>query len=341
MRLGLGLGLPLKRRVVISANSAPSAISISHSEASEDLAVGLSIGTLSTTDADVGDTHVYELVSEVSGKFSISGNELVLAAPLDYETATSHSVTIRSTDSAGNSVQQAFTITVLDFNEVDTHGPLIVDTSSGIVDDGGFTVGPIVGDGSGGIKIQGKNGGLAKFIYDIGPPQSGYIYTVRYDPDFTRLSNTGKEAFVGFGFKSGNDFHFTGLKGDGATGLNAYKIYGAGKFNQSSGFTTIDDGAAAFGTQAGPNWLRIVIAADGTTYTLATSSDGQNWTNEFTASAPSPLATATGAGQFGIAVFLENSDKGQFLIQITVWSASGSATAGQPIGLLLTLTKAS
>jgi hypothetical protein len=35
------------------------------------------------------------------------------------------------------------------------------------------------------------------------------------------MINGGKEAFVGFGFKVDNDFHFVGNKGDGATGLNA------------------------------------------------------------------------------------------------------------------------
>jgi hypothetical protein len=56
---------------------------------------------------------------------------------------------------------------------------------------------------------------------DVGPAGAGKRYTMRVDPDFSLLSNGRKEAFVGFGFKVGNDFHFVGNKSDGATGLNA------------------------------------------------------------------------------------------------------------------------
>lgn len=332
MHLGLGLGLSKRRRVTVSANSSPTAISLSRNTVPEDLAVGLYIGTLSTTDADAGDTFTYSIVSDASGKFSISSNELVLSVALDYETATSHSVTIRSTDAAGASVQQAFTITVTDIVE-DTHDPDLPASAGTLVYDGGFTVNPSKNNSGSVLKLQGKSGGLAKFIFDIGVPVAGTTYTMRYDPDFTLLSNTGKEAFVGFGFKkSNNDFHFTGLKGDGATGLNAYKIYGAAKFNVSSGFTTVDDGAAAFGTQAGPNWLQLAIASDGSTYTLRTSSDGQSWTDEFTAATPSPLTNSTDATTFGIAVFLESSDKGQFSIDIQVWAAVAALDSFYYIG---------
>jgi hypothetical protein len=46
---------------------------------------------------------------------------------------------------------------------------------------------------------------------------------MRVNPDFSLLSNSGKEAFVGFGFKVGNNFHFVDNKGDGAAGLSALR----------------------------------------------------------------------------------------------------------------------
>jgi hypothetical protein len=56
---------------------------------------------------------------------------------------------------------------------------------------------------------------------DVGPAGAGKRYTMRVNPDFSLLSNSGNEAFVGFGFKVGNNFHFVGNKGDGAAGLSA------------------------------------------------------------------------------------------------------------------------
>lgn len=319
MKLGLGLGLSEHQPSASSFDTPPTAISLLRTSVPEDLAVGLDIGTLSTTDADPGDSFTYSIVSDPSNKFAISGSALTLANPLDFETATSHSVEVRSTDRGGNSVQQAFTISVTDIVE-DTHNPDLPAFTGTLVFDGGFTVEPSKNNSGNNLKLQGKNGGTAKFIFDIGAAGAGKKYTMRYDPDFTQLSNTGKEAFVGFGLKkSNNDFHFTGLKGDGGSGLNAYKIYGSALFNASSGFTTVNDGAAAFGTQAGPNWLQIEFAANGSTYTLRTSSNGISWTDEFTAATPSPLTNATDATTFGVGVFLENSDKGTFSIEVQVW----------------------
>src|SRR4029077_1720752 len=110
-------------------------------------------------------------------------------------------------------------------------------------------------------------------------------------------------AMVGFGLRHGNDFRLSGLKGDGSTGLKAYEIFGAGKWNQTTGFTTSDGGAALYGTQGGPNWLQFEVAANGATYTLRTSSNGTTWADEFTAVVPTPFANVSGVTSFGIAVF--------------------------------------
>src|SRR5438552_14627427 len=162
MRLGLGLGLS-HRRTSGHHNTAPSAISLSRSTVPDDLAVGLDIGTLSTTDADAGDTFTYSIVSDPSGKFAISSDRLTLAVALDYETATSHSVTVRSTDSGGATKDQAFTITVTDIVE-DTYNPDLDQSTGTLVFDSGFTVNPTKGNSGSNLKLQGKSGGVAKFI---------------------------------------------------------------------------------------------------------------------------------------------------------------------------------
>lgn len=197
-----------------------------------------------------------------------------------------------------------------------------------IVFDGGFSDAPDIGNNGGGKQVSGTSDDFAKFLFSIGVPVANTVYTMTYDPDFSALSNTGKQAMVGFGFMQGNSYHFAGLKGDGATGLNANKAYGS-NFKKLEATTEVDGGVAAHGTQAGPNWLRITIAEDGTTYTLSTSSDGSTWAEEFTDAVPTPLSNSTDATDFGIAIYLDAADKGAFTVDITVWE-QGEAVATDP-----------
>lgn len=202
-----------------------------------------------------------------------------------------------------------------------------------IVDDGSpaFVEPPVVVEITDGIKFKGRktSGASGKFIYTIGLPAAGRQYTLRYDPDWSQLENGGVSAMVGFGVKRGNDFRVTGLKGDGLTGLKAYEIYGGG-WNQTTGFSTSDGGAADNGTQAGPNWLRLVTADDNSTYTLQSSADGSSWTDEFTDIVPAPFGDLDEVTQFGIAVFLEAGDAGPFNVDVTLWTDEVASDAGDP-----------
>jgi hypothetical protein len=70
-------------------------------------------------DADATATITYSLDDDASGPFAIHSTTGVVTvnAALDYETATSHSVTIRATSSDGSFSTQSFTIAVTDVNE--------------------------------------------------------------------------------------------------------------------------------------------------------------------------------------------------------------------------------
>ena len=74
-----------------------------------------------TTDIDTTDQFTYQLVAgdgaTDNSDFVIDGNVLRTLSPLDYETQSSYSVRIRSTDTIGQSVEQVFTITVGDVIE--------------------------------------------------------------------------------------------------------------------------------------------------------------------------------------------------------------------------------
>ncbi|MES0072616.1 hypothetical protein [Mesorhizobium sp. M0058] len=187
--------------------------------------------------------------------------------------------------------------------------------------DGGFVDPPVVTTTSTGdttIKGQVKPGSFGKFVFPLATIQAGRQYTFRYTPDFSRLSQQGKLAMVGFGLKNSNDFHIVGLRGDGTTGLHKYKVYGTppNGWNKDSGHTTSDGGAAAAGTQAGPNYIRLTTSVDGTTYLFETSSNGAAWNVEYSGSTPDPFTNVSGVTTFGIALWFNNADAGPFSIVI-------------------------
>jgi len=93
-------------------NSAPTAIALSATEVAEN-AVAVTVGTLSTTDADSGDTFTYTVDDE---RFEISGGELKLKADtsFNYEMVRSVPVKVTVKDSGNAEYTQEFTVTVTD-----------------------------------------------------------------------------------------------------------------------------------------------------------------------------------------------------------------------------------
>ncbi|GAA2158486.1 cadherin domain-containing protein [Humibacillus xanthopallidus] len=107
-----------------ATNSAPTDLSLSASTVAENQPSGTAVGTFSTTDPDPGDTFTYALATGIgdtdNGSFTIVGNELRTAASFDFETKSSYSIHVRTTDSAGGFFEKTFTITVTDVNEAPT-----------------------------------------------------------------------------------------------------------------------------------------------------------------------------------------------------------------------------
>ncbi|MCC9655362.1 cadherin domain-containing protein [Rhodopirellula halodulae] len=130
-----------------NGNNAPTAIALDNSSIAEDAASGSTVGSLTTTDADSGDTFTYALVSgngdTDNASFTISGSDVVTATDLDFETQSSYSIRVQTTDSAGDTFEQTFTITVTDVNDAPTAISL---DSSTVVDDSpsGTVVGSFV-----------------------------------------------------------------------------------------------------------------------------------------------------------------------------------------------------
>lgn len=112
-------------------NSTPTDIALSSTSIDENVPTGSSVGELSTTDTDSGDTHTYTFVTGTgdtdNASFSISGNNLLTASVLDFETKSSYSIRIQTNDGIA-SFEKVFTISVVDINE-DIDGDGVPNTS--------------------------------------------------------------------------------------------------------------------------------------------------------------------------------------------------------------------
>jgi hypothetical protein len=109
---------------VTNANETPTDIALSNNTAPENQAVGTTIGTLSTTDPDAGDTFTYTLVagtgSTDNASFQVVGNQLQNAVNLNFEAQSVYSVRIRTTDAGGLFFEKVFTIIITDANDAPT-----------------------------------------------------------------------------------------------------------------------------------------------------------------------------------------------------------------------------
>lgn len=119
------------------ANAAPVA-NDSIFAVAEDVTIGTSVGTVSATDSDTGDTLNYAITAGNGwGKFVINSStgEITTTAALDYETASQYLLTVTVTDDGIPSLTDtaSVTIDVTDVNEA----PVANDTSGSIAEDVG------------------------------------------------------------------------------------------------------------------------------------------------------------------------------------------------------------
>ena len=111
---------------VNNVNEGPTGISIRADTLREDVTSGGTIGTantnagrpfatLSATDPDSGETFTYSIVGGDSAKYEIvNGNQVQVKAgvSLNYESDNADSITVRVTDSAGNTIDQQFNFNI-------------------------------------------------------------------------------------------------------------------------------------------------------------------------------------------------------------------------------------
>ena len=118
------------KTIAVVVNVSPTNISLSPSSINENNAANAVVGTLSSTDADTGDTHTYTLVSGLgstdNASFTIVGNQLKAISAFDFETKSSYSIRVITTDAGGLTFEKVFTITINDVDE-DTDGDGVLD----------------------------------------------------------------------------------------------------------------------------------------------------------------------------------------------------------------------
>ena len=131
---------------ITDANEAPTALDLSATSINENVAANTTVGTLSTTDPDAGNTHTYTLVAGAgdtdNASFNVSGSALRISASPDFETKSSYDIRVRTTDQGSLSFEETFTITVDNLNEAPTNVTL-TPSSIGENNTAGDTVGTL------------------------------------------------------------------------------------------------------------------------------------------------------------------------------------------------------
>ena len=111
MSLGLGLKLGLRP----SGGQAVPAIIISANTIAEDASVGDAVGTLSVINAT--GTPAFTLDDDAGGLFALDGAVVEVAGALDYETASSHQITVSVSGVTPSIAPRVISIQVLDVSE--------------------------------------------------------------------------------------------------------------------------------------------------------------------------------------------------------------------------------
>ena len=118
----MGFKLGAKEETYIYSEAvAPTNLLLSNSIIPENIMSGSPVGTLSTTDANTTDSFTYSLVAGTgdtdNSLFQIAGNSLLISSSVDFETKSSYSIRVRTTDIDGLTFDKTFVLQVQDLVE--------------------------------------------------------------------------------------------------------------------------------------------------------------------------------------------------------------------------------
>jgi hypothetical protein len=106
---------------VTPINDSPVDVVSSVTSFDENLTIGSQVLTLSSTDVDAGDSHIYQLVSGAGDLgnvyFSLVGNQLLLDNNVNYEFTTQLSIRVQTVDQGGLAFEKVILLDVNDVND--------------------------------------------------------------------------------------------------------------------------------------------------------------------------------------------------------------------------------
>ncbi len=104
--------------VTAEQNWTPTKPDLNGTSVAENAVAGAVVGILGATDGN-GDPVSYRLTDDAGGRFSIDGNKLVVSGriPLDFEQASTHTVTVVASDGQKEGLPATFTISITDVIE--------------------------------------------------------------------------------------------------------------------------------------------------------------------------------------------------------------------------------
>jgi len=163
LAIGVGLGLPF------SGGSTATYIAVTAASVAEDASSGTAIGVLSVVNGT--GTYTFTKTADPDTKFAINGDGVTLetAATLDYETATTHLVTVEADNGVDDPISRIITVYVTNVFEAASLNALTLSASTieeGSAEDtvvgalqsttGGSTL-ELTDDAGGRFKISGGN----------------------------------------------------------------------------------------------------------------------------------------------------------------------------------------
>jgi hypothetical protein len=207
---------------VIVLNVAPSDMTLSASSVNENVPANSIIGSLSTTDPGAGNTFTYALVTGTgdtdNSSFNINEGSLRITDSPDFETKSSYSVRVRTTDQGSLSYEKVFTISINDV--IENVAPVVITQAVTDISATGAT-----GNGN---------------ITDLGvpnPTQYGVVWSTLSNPTINLLTKTEQGAIAATGAFTSS---ITGLSVNSQYYVKAYATNSAGtSYGDEVTFTTL------------------------------------------------------------------------------------------------------
>lgn len=117
-------GAQHEKQFTVSFGSAPTDVALAPTGVFERAPTGTTVGTLTATDPDIGETFTFALstgcgpgLDTGNASFTIAGNTLTTATVLDFEATPTLAICVRATDASSLFFDRALTVAVADVND--------------------------------------------------------------------------------------------------------------------------------------------------------------------------------------------------------------------------------